>query len=126
MSGCIIFQYLSFCFWLCLVWGSTGKRPLPLCYFCHANKFSVDYVVDYDSRGAGNRGWRDRQLCVSLTLTRQECLSELRPCIRWVITSDIVTPQEKNKWSQALSVTWSASAIAGPLLGGVFSVYRNL
>ena len=24
-------------------------------------------------------------------------------------------------WSQALSVTWSCSAIAGPLLGGVFS-----
>ena len=24
-------------------------------------------------------------------------------------------------WSQALSITWSCSAIAGPLLGGVFS-----
>ncbi|KAF8489589.1 major facilitator superfamily domain-containing protein [Gautieria morchelliformis] len=43
----------------------------------------------------------------------------------WVLTSDIVTPQEKNKWSQALSATWSASAIAGPLLGGVFSQHSQ-
>lgn len=39
----------------------------------------------------------------------------------WVLTSEIVTPSEKHKWSQALSLTWSASAIAGPILGGVFS-----
>ncbi|EGO30980.1 hypothetical protein SERLADRAFT_432641 [Serpula lacrymans var. lacrymans S7.9] len=39
----------------------------------------------------------------------------------WVITSEIVEPQNRAKWSQALSVTWSCSAIAGPLLGGFFS-----
>ncbi|KAF8587292.1 MFS general substrate transporter [Ramaria rubella] len=44
----------------------------------------------------------------------------------WVLTSDIVTPQEKNKWSQALSATWSASAIAGPLLGGIFSQHSDV
>lgn len=38
-----------------------------------------------------------------------------------MLTSDIVTSEERHKWSQALSVTWSASAIAGPLLGGIFS-----
>ncbi|KAL0950812.1 hypothetical protein HGRIS_007576 [Hohenbuehelia grisea] len=39
----------------------------------------------------------------------------------WVITSEIVEVRNRAKWSQALSVTWSCSAIAGPLLGGLFS-----
>lgn len=39
----------------------------------------------------------------------------------WVITAEIVEVQNRAKWSQALSVTWSCSAIAGPLLGGLFS-----
>lgn len=39
----------------------------------------------------------------------------------WVLTSEIVEPRSRAKWSQALSVTWSCSAIAGPLLGGLFS-----
>lgn len=39
----------------------------------------------------------------------------------WTITSEIVEVRSRAKWSQALSVTWSCSAIAGPLLGGAFS-----
>ncbi|KAJ7225861.1 MFS general substrate transporter [Mycena pura] len=39
----------------------------------------------------------------------------------WVITAEIVEDRNRAKWSQALSVTWSCSAIAGPVLGGVFS-----
>lgn len=39
----------------------------------------------------------------------------------WVITSEIVEVRNRAKWSQALSITWSCSAIAGPLLGGLFS-----
>ncbi|KAJ3512331.1 hypothetical protein NMY22_g15364 [Coprinellus aureogranulatus] len=39
----------------------------------------------------------------------------------WVITSEIVEERNRAKWSQALSITWSCSAVAGPLLGGVFS-----
>ncbi|EPQ60980.1 amino acid permease ScVBA-like protein, partial [Gloeophyllum trabeum ATCC 11539] len=39
----------------------------------------------------------------------------------WVITAEIVPEQDRAKWSQALSVTWSCSAVAGPLLGGLFS-----
>jgi MFS family permease len=39
----------------------------------------------------------------------------------WVITSEIVEVQNRAKWSQALSITWSCSAVAGPLLGGLFS-----
>ncbi|KAI0735458.1 amino acid permease ScVBA-like protein [Earliella scabrosa] len=39
----------------------------------------------------------------------------------WTITSEIVDVHNQAKWSQALSVTWAASAVAGPLLGGVFS-----
>lgn len=39
----------------------------------------------------------------------------------WLITSELVAEEQRAKWSQALSVTWSASAVAGPLLGGVFS-----
>ncbi|KAJ7596686.1 amino acid permease ScVBA-like protein [Mycena floridula] len=39
----------------------------------------------------------------------------------WVITSEIVPVQNRAKWSQALSITWSCSAVAGPLLGGLFS-----
>ena len=37
------------------------------------------------------------------------------------ITSEIVEERSRAKWSQALSITWSCSAIAGPLLGGAFS-----
>ncbi|EIW64531.1 amino acid permease ScVBA-like protein [Trametes versicolor FP-101664 SS1] len=44
----------------------------------------------------------------------------------WTITSEIVDVRNQAKWSQALSVTWACSAVAGPLLGGVFSVYMNL
>ncbi|KAJ3868415.1 major facilitator superfamily domain-containing protein [Lentinula novae-zelandiae] len=39
----------------------------------------------------------------------------------WVITAEIVEMRHRAKWSQALSVTWSCSAVAGPLLGGLFS-----
>ncbi|KAL6304166.1 amino acid permease ScVBA-like protein [Sparassis latifolia] len=39
----------------------------------------------------------------------------------WTITSEIVEVQNQAKWSQALSITWACSAIAGPILGGVFS-----
>lgn len=39
----------------------------------------------------------------------------------WTITSEIVDVESRAKWSQALSITWSCSAIAGPLLGGAFS-----
>ncbi|KAG2023843.1 membrane transporter [Coprinopsis cinerea AmutBmut pab1-1] len=39
----------------------------------------------------------------------------------WVMTAEIVQERSRAKWSQALSVTWSCSAIAGPLLGGAFS-----
>lgn len=39
----------------------------------------------------------------------------------WVITSEIVEPHKRAKWSQALSITWSCSAVAGPILGGLFS-----
>ncbi|PAV21863.1 MFS general substrate transporter [Pyrrhoderma noxium] len=39
----------------------------------------------------------------------------------WLITAELVAEEQRAKWSQALSVTWSASAVAGPLLGGVFS-----
>jgi hypothetical protein len=39
----------------------------------------------------------------------------------WVITSELVEIPNRAKWSQALSVTWSCSAVAGPLLGGVFT-----
>jgi len=39
----------------------------------------------------------------------------------WVITAEIVEVRQRAVWSQALSVTWSCSAVAGPLLGGLFS-----
>ncbi|EPS99097.1 hypothetical protein FOMPIDRAFT_125760 [Fomitopsis schrenkii] len=39
----------------------------------------------------------------------------------WTITAEIVEADSQAKWSQALSVTWACSAIAGPILGGVFS-----
>ncbi|THH32108.1 hypothetical protein EUX98_g2086 [Antrodiella citrinella] len=44
----------------------------------------------------------------------------------WTITSEIVDVQSRAKWSQALSITWSCSAIAGPLLGGLFSGQSGL
>ncbi|KAH9980869.1 major facilitator superfamily domain-containing protein [Lactifluus volemus] len=39
----------------------------------------------------------------------------------WVITTEIVEVPKRAKWSQVLSITWSCSALAGPVLGGVFS-----
>ncbi|KAL1690126.1 major facilitator superfamily domain-containing protein [Schizophyllum commune] len=39
----------------------------------------------------------------------------------WVINSDVVPVRSRTNWSLALSVTWACSAVAGPLLGGVFS-----
>jgi len=39
----------------------------------------------------------------------------------WVITAELVEPKRRSNWSQALSVTWSCSAVAGPILGGLFS-----
>ncbi|KAG8964259.1 hypothetical protein FRC03_002026 [Tulasnella sp. 419] len=39
----------------------------------------------------------------------------------WIVMAEIVSDAERAKWSEALSVTWAASAVAGPLLGGVFS-----
>ncbi|EGO04819.1 hypothetical protein SERLA73DRAFT_157730 [Serpula lacrymans var. lacrymans S7.3] len=60
-------------------------------------------IVAYNCTGCGWLGWGG---IVSLV---------------WVITSEIVEPQNRAKWLQALSVTWSCSAIAGPLLGGFFS-----
>ncbi len=39
----------------------------------------------------------------------------------WVIASEIVPVEEKDKWGNMLSCVWAASALAGPLLGGVFS-----
>ncbi|KAF8624801.1 hypothetical protein AX15_005690 [Amanita polypyramis BW_CC] len=43
----------------------------------------------------------------------------------WVVTSEIVDIENRAKWSQALSLTWCCSAIAGPLLGGLFSGKHN-
>ncbi|KAF8649796.1 hypothetical protein AX16_005562 [Volvariella volvacea WC 439] len=43
----------------------------------------------------------------------------------WTITAEIVDVQSRAKWSQALSITWSASALAGPLLGGLFSGHNH-
>ncbi|KDR84823.1 hypothetical protein GALMADRAFT_233233 [Galerina marginata CBS 339.88] len=39
----------------------------------------------------------------------------------WVITAEVVEVHQRAKWSQALSITWSCSAVAGPLIGGIFS-----
>ncbi|KAF9568705.1 amino acid permease ScVBA-like protein [Agrocybe pediades] len=39
----------------------------------------------------------------------------------WVITAEVVEVHQRATWSQALSVTWTCSAIAGPLIGGLFS-----
>ncbi|EIW86443.1 MFS general substrate transporter [Coniophora puteana RWD-64-598 SS2] len=44
----------------------------------------------------------------------------------WVITAELVEPKRRSNWSQALSVTWSCSAVAGPILGGLFSIFLNL
>lgn len=39
----------------------------------------------------------------------------------WLIAGEIVPIEEKNKWGNMLSFVWAASALAGPLLGGIFS-----
>ncbi|KAG9011024.1 hypothetical protein FRB94_008997 [Tulasnella sp. JGI-2019a] len=39
----------------------------------------------------------------------------------WLIAGEIVPAEQKGKWGNMLSFVWAASALAGPLLGGVFS-----
>lgn len=39
----------------------------------------------------------------------------------WIITGEIVPKDSRAKWSNTLTCVWAASALAGPLLGGVFS-----
>ncbi|KAG8997771.1 hypothetical protein FRB90_012434 [Tulasnella sp. 427] len=43
----------------------------------------------------------------------------------WIITGEVVPTQDRAKWSDTLTCVWAASALAGPLLGGVFSVWIN-
>ncbi|KAF8971503.1 major facilitator superfamily domain-containing protein [Flammula alnicola] len=44
----------------------------------------------------------------------------------WIITAELVEVRQRATWSQALSITWSCSAIAGPLIGGLFSGKRSV
>ncbi|KAG8774201.1 hypothetical protein FRC12_002107 [Ceratobasidium sp. 428] len=39
----------------------------------------------------------------------------------WVILDEVAPAKTRHRWNAALTVVWSASALAGPLLGGVFS-----
>ncbi|KAG8858721.1 hypothetical protein FRB96_004858 [Tulasnella sp. 330] len=39
----------------------------------------------------------------------------------WLVAGEIVPAEQKGKWGNMLSCVWAASALAGPLLGGVFS-----
>lgn len=39
----------------------------------------------------------------------------------WIITGEVVPTEDRAKWSDTLTCVWAASALAGPLLGGVFS-----
>ena len=42
----------------------------------------------------------------------------------WIITGEIVPIEARAKWADMLTCVWTASALAGPLLGGVFSRKR--
>jgi MFS family permease len=44
----------------------------------------------------------------------------------WVVMSDIVPQSRRPKWQNFLSLTWSLSAVSGPLLGGLFSGESSL
>ncbi|ELU44501.1 MFS_1 domain-containing protein [Rhizoctonia solani AG-1 IA] len=44
----------------------------------------------------------------------------------WVILEEVAPAKTRHRWNAALSAVWSMSALAGPLMGGVFSVYMNL
>jgi len=39
----------------------------------------------------------------------------------WLVMGEIVPAHDRAKWSETLSSTWAASALAGPVLGGIFS-----
>ncbi|KAL5635942.1 hypothetical protein ACGC1H_004668 [Rhizoctonia solani] len=39
----------------------------------------------------------------------------------WVILEEVAPAKSRQRWNAALSVVWSMSALAGPLMGGVFS-----
>ncbi|KAG8746726.1 hypothetical protein FRC10_004030 [Ceratobasidium sp. 414] len=44
----------------------------------------------------------------------------------WVILDEVAPAKTRHRWNAALTVVWSASALAGPLLGGVFSASHIL
>jgi MFS family permease len=39
----------------------------------------------------------------------------------WVILEEVAPVKSRHRWNAALSAVWSMSALAGPLMGGVFS-----
>jgi MFS family permease len=39
----------------------------------------------------------------------------------WVILDEVAPTKTRQRWNTALSAVWSMSALAGPLMGGVFS-----
>lgn len=39
----------------------------------------------------------------------------------WVILDEVSPVKTRQRWNTALSAVWSMSALAGPLMGGIFS-----
>ena len=44
----------------------------------------------------------------------------------WLITAELVREEQRAKWSQALSVTWSASAVAGKAATPALCIFTTI
>ena len=101
LLGGTLQQHLGICRRKCSLWCGEGEFVLNNVYHTPIGLQDIQWlIVARAVAGIGAGG------IVSLV---------------WTITAEIVEADSQAKWSQALSVTWACSAIAGPLLGGVFS-----
>ncbi|KAF5384728.1 hypothetical protein D9757_006210 [Collybiopsis confluens] len=123
-----LYMHRTLCPRLSTMWCIKGEHAhhwnklLPL-NFC---RFSTEYqYVSLHREPSVLAARSDASIIQTIRLIASRALAGIGgggivSCV-WVITAEIVPMKNRAKWSQALSVTWSCSALAGPLLGGLFS-----
>jgi MFS family permease len=116
-----LFEYGSIRLWFATLWSSSGtpasaSRSSPITLTSTSQTITW-LIIARAVAGIGGGG-----IVCSVWVITAEIVSYFRgltyPCISTISQVEI---RKRAKWSQALSVTWSCSAIAGPLLGGLFS-----
>ena len=119
LPECLVFKYDYIRHRIVIVWCGKGKVT-QLCSDVN-NGIAIEYNLAYRCQSSGS----DLCSCCvdksSLPFSSAGIGGGGIVSSVWVITAELVEVRHRAKWSQALSLTWSCSAIAGPLIGGVFS-----